>query len=156
MRANHWRISWMIFWLKMRISELEVPASHLLIKGQPKETFTSYAPKLSDALEKYCRLKGAARVVQIFITAKRSIGYVIEHSRHRPFDAYSTADATSLKDWLIDDNLRPHQSNVSSPPFVQPLISPFIKMAWRLPMNSPKHIYFLKRDLNVHQYHLET
>ena len=43
------------FWLKIRISELEVPASHLLIKGQPKETFTSYAPKLSEALERYCR-----------------------------------------------------------------------------------------------------
>ena len=40
------------FWLKMRISELEVPVSHLLIKSQPRETFTSYAPKLSDALGK--------------------------------------------------------------------------------------------------------
>ena len=49
------------FWLKIRISELEVQASHLLIKGQPKETFTSYASKLSDALKKYCRLKGAGR-----------------------------------------------------------------------------------------------
>ena len=53
------------FWLKMRISELEIPASHLLKKGQPKETFTSYAPKLSDALEKYCRLKGVGRAKAI-------------------------------------------------------------------------------------------
>ena len=102
MRANHRQISWMIFWLKMRISELEVPASHLLIKGQPQETFTLYAPKLSDALEKYRRLKGAGRAEQIFTAAKRNIGDVVEHSRHRPLDAYSTADAASLINWLIE------------------------------------------------------
>ena len=49
------------FWLKIRISELEVPASNLLIKGRPKETFTSYVPTLSDTLEKYCRLKGVGK-----------------------------------------------------------------------------------------------
>ena len=46
------------FWLKMRVSNIDIPASHLLIKGQPAESFTSYAPNLTDALEKYCRLKG--------------------------------------------------------------------------------------------------
>ena len=38
------------FWLYMRIANIDVPAANLLIKGQPKESFTSYAPKLSDAL----------------------------------------------------------------------------------------------------------
>ena len=47
------------FWFKMRLAELDVPASHLLIKGTPNEAFTSYAPKLSEALSKYCSLKGA-------------------------------------------------------------------------------------------------
>ena len=93
------------FWLKMRISELEVPASHLLIKGQRTETFTSYAPKLSDALEKYCRLKGVGRAEQFFTAAKRNIGYVIEYLGDRPLDAYSTADAASLRDWLIERQL---------------------------------------------------
>ena len=32
------------FWLQMRISNMDVPAANLLIKGQPKETFTSCAP----------------------------------------------------------------------------------------------------------------
>ena len=47
------------FWLQIRISELEAPASHLLIKGQSKESVTLYAPKVFDVLEKYFRLKGA-------------------------------------------------------------------------------------------------
>ena len=49
------------FWLQMRIAEMDVPASNLLIRNKPKEAFTSFAPKLSDALEKYCRLKGTDR-----------------------------------------------------------------------------------------------
>ena len=67
------------FWLQIRISQLEAPASHLLIKDQPKESFTSYAPKLSDALKKYCRLMGAGRGKQFYAAAIRNIGYVIEH-----------------------------------------------------------------------------
>ena len=39
------------FWLQMRISNMDVPAANLLTKGQPKESFISCAPKLSDALE---------------------------------------------------------------------------------------------------------
>ena len=84
------------FWMKIRISELELPASHLLIKGQPEETFTSYAPTLSDALDKYCRLKGVGKFEQFFTAANRNIGYVIEHLGNRPLDAYSTADAASF------------------------------------------------------------
>jgi hypothetical protein len=49
------------FWLQLRISELDVPASHLLVKGKPKEAFSSYAPKLSEALGQYCSLKGQER-----------------------------------------------------------------------------------------------
>ena len=49
------------FWLQMRLSQLDVPASDRLVKQQPIQTFTSSAPKLSDALTKYCELKGADR-----------------------------------------------------------------------------------------------
>ena len=49
------------FWLKKCVSNIDVPTSHLLIKGQPAESFTSYAPNPSDALKIYCRLKGIGR-----------------------------------------------------------------------------------------------
>jgi len=38
-----------------------IPASSLLIRGWPIKAFKSCGPKLSDALEKYCRLKGVDR-----------------------------------------------------------------------------------------------
>ena len=41
------------FWLHMRIANMDVPAANLLVKGQPKESFTSYASSLSDALATY-------------------------------------------------------------------------------------------------------
>ena len=71
-------------WLQMRISQMEVPAADLLITRQPTETFTSFAPKLSDALNTYCRLKGTGRHKQFFATAKRNVGSVIEKLGDRP------------------------------------------------------------------------
>ena len=93
------------FWMQIRLSGLDVPASHLLVKGQPKETFTSYAPKLSEALLKYCSLKGTDRTALFFNSGKRNIGYVIEHLGDRPIDTYSSADAASFRDWLIKRGL---------------------------------------------------
>ena len=74
------------FWLNIRTSELEVPASRFLIKGQPKESFTSYVLKLSHALEKYYRLKDVGSCKQFYVAANRNIGYVIEHLGDRPLD----------------------------------------------------------------------
>jgi integrase len=93
------------FWLQMRIADMDVPASHLLVRGKPKDAFTSYASLLSDALTTYCSLKGADRTALFFTAAKRNVGYVLEHLGDRPIDTYSSADAASFRDWLIDRGL---------------------------------------------------
>ena len=93
------------FWLQMRISDMDVPASHLLVKSKPKDAFTSYASSLSDALATYCSLKGADRTALFFTAAKRNVGYVLEHLGDRPIDTYSSADAASFRNWLIDRGL---------------------------------------------------
>ena len=93
------------FWLQLRISELDVPASHLLVKGKPKEAFTSYAPKLSEALGQYCSLKGQGRAALFFNSGKRNVGYVMDHLGDRPIDTYSSADAASFRDSLIGRGL---------------------------------------------------
>ena len=93
------------FWLQMRVREMDVPASSLLIRKKPAEAFTSCAPKLSDALEKYCRLKGGGRAELFFRSSFRNIGYVIEHLGDRPLDAYSSSDAASFRDWLVGRGL---------------------------------------------------
>ena len=40
---------------------MDVPASHLLVKGKPKDAFTSISSTLSDALATYFSLKGTDR-----------------------------------------------------------------------------------------------
>jgi len=84
----------------MRTSNMDVTAANLLIKGQPKETFTSCVLKLSDASEKYCRLKGKDRGEQFFKVAHRNIGYVIQKLGDRPLDTYSSSEAAALRAWL--------------------------------------------------------
>ena len=93
------------FWLQMRVANMDVPASDKLTKQQPKEAFTSSAPKLSDALMKYCALKGADKGKLFFTVADRNVGYVIEFLGDRPLDAYSSLDAAKFRDWLIDRSL---------------------------------------------------
>lgn len=93
------------FWLQMRLSHLDVPASDRLVKQQPKEAFTSSAPKLSDALTKYCALKGVDKGKLFFTVAHRNVGYVVECLGDRPLDAYSSSDAAKFRNWLIDRSL---------------------------------------------------
>ena len=93
------------FWLQMRLSHLDVPASERLVKQQPVGSFTSSAPKLSDALIKYCALKGADKGKLFFTVADRNVGYVIECLGDRTLDAYCSSDAAKFRDWLIDRSL---------------------------------------------------
>ena len=93
------------FWLQMRMAEIDVPASKLLVKGKPKEVFTSSTIKLSDALVAYFDLKGQGRPANFYKAATRNIGYVIDHLGDRPLDTYSSSDAASFRDWLIDRGL---------------------------------------------------
>ena len=97
------------FWLQMRLADMDVPASHLLVKGKPKDAFTSFSSTLSDALATYFSLKGTDRTALFFTSAKRNVGYVLEHLGDRPIDTYSSADAASFRDWLIARDL-----NISS------------------------------------------
>ena len=74
------------FWLQMRLSSMEVPGSNLLVKNQTKESFTSSALKLSDALEMYFSLKGNNKTANFFTAARRNVGYVIEHLGDKPLE----------------------------------------------------------------------
>ena len=93
------------FWMQLRLSVIDVPASHLLVKGKPKESYVSYAPKLSECLMQYCGLKGGGRTALFFTSAKRNIGYVIELLGDHPVDSYTSADAASFRDFLTKRGL---------------------------------------------------
>ena len=94
------------YWMKLRLSEMTVPAAHLLVNGRSSESFLSKHPKLSEAMERYMRLKGVGRSKTFFAAANRNIGYVTKQFGDRPIDAYSSADAANLRDHLVARGLR--------------------------------------------------
>ena len=86
------------FWLQMRLTDIDILTSHLLLRGKRKDAYTSYTSSLSDAIATYCSLKGIDRKALFFTSVKRNIGYVLEHLGDRPIDTYSSADAASSRD----------------------------------------------------------
>ena len=93
------------FWLQLRVANMDIPAAHKLTIQQPLKVVNSYAPKLSDALERYFRLKGVNRSELFFTAAHRNVGYVIESLGDRSIDTYMSSDAAKFRDWLIDKGL---------------------------------------------------
>ena len=93
------------FWLQLRVANMDIPAADKLTTQQPLKVVKSYAPTLSNALEKYCRLKGGNKSELFFTAAHRNVGYVIERLGDRSIDTYSSSDAARFRDWLIDKGL---------------------------------------------------
>ena len=92
------------YWLSLRLSSMPLPGQHL-IKDRPRDYFGSDSPLLTDALAKYLALKGKGKDKTFVRGANRNINYVIEHLGDRPIDAYTSAEAASLRDQLIDRGL---------------------------------------------------
>ena len=92
------------YWLNLRLSTLDLPASHLL-KSIPKVISNSNAPTLIESLEVYLRLKGVGRSEYFNTTARRNIDYVIKCLGCRPIDQYTSADAAKYRDWLVEKGL---------------------------------------------------
>ena len=66
------------FWLQMRVANMNVPASDKLVEQGTSKALISSAPTLSNALDKYCTLKGNNKSELFFVVSKRNISYVIE------------------------------------------------------------------------------
>ena len=88
--------------LSLRLSKIDVPAVHLL---RDKPMTTSTTQTLSEALELYLRLKGSGKDKVFRRGADRNIGTVIQVLGDRPLDEYSSADAASYRDYLLNKGL---------------------------------------------------
>ena len=91
------------YWLGLRLQRTDVPAAHLLVV--PKAQLDSVFPTLADALELYLAVKGQSKGKLFFSHARRNISYVIACLGSRPLDCYSSADAATFTQWLIDKKL---------------------------------------------------
>ena len=96
------------YWLSLRLSQLDIPALHLL-RDRPLSLSQSSCETLSEALELYLRLKGVGKDKVFHRGAERNIHSVIELLGDRPLDEYSSSDAASLRKALPLT-----QSNVTS------------------------------------------
>jgi len=91
------------YWSSVRLHRVDIPAAHLLINAgsnKPSDLAT-----IEDALDIYFKLKGSSRDKTFDSAGRRNIGYVVECLGCRALDNYSTAGASSFRDWLIGKGL---------------------------------------------------
>ena len=92
------------YWLSLRLSQLDIPALHLL-RNRPLTPSQSSCETLSEALGLYLRLKGVGKDKVFHRGAERNVQSVIELLGDRPLDEYSSSDAASYRDYLLKKGL---------------------------------------------------
>ena len=90
------------YWLSLRLSAMDVPASHLLVVNSD---YQSNVITLSQAKQAYIKLKGEGRSKTFFTSAERNTNYVISCLGDRPIDQYTTTDGGLFRDWLKEKSL---------------------------------------------------
>jgi len=92
------------YWLSLRLSQLDIPALHLL-RDRPLKPSQSSCETLSEALELYLRLKGVGRNKTFHRGAERNVQSVIDVLGDRPLDEYVSSDAAAYRDYLLKKGL---------------------------------------------------
>ena len=88
------------YWLKLRIKDLDVPASHLLNESL---SVTAGMPTVEDAMNLYLDLKGVGRGELFFRAARRNVRYLVTALGLKTLDKYTTTDASRLREWLLKE-----------------------------------------------------
>ena len=87
------------YWINLRLREPEIPTTHLL-RSIPSKNINSMLPTIDYALELYLKVKGGRKKNTFFTHSKRTIAYLKQFLDSRLLNQYSTADATTFRDWL--------------------------------------------------------
>ena len=87
------------YWLKLRLSEMDIPAGHLLVANA--EGSNTGVLTISEARDLYVKLKSAGRSESFSAAAQRYCSYVIKCLGDRSLDQYTSADGGKFRDWLI-------------------------------------------------------
>ena len=91
------------YWTSLRIANRDIPAMQFLLNRSGNNS--SNAPKISEALEMYLKLKGKDKDKTFFRGAKRNINYVINYIGDYPIDLYESKDASKFRDFLLEKGL---------------------------------------------------
>ena len=92
------------YWLSLRLSQLDIPALHL-VRDKPLTLSQSSFETLSEALELYLRLKGIGKDKPFRRGAERNVQSVIDVLGDRPLDEYASSDAAAYRDYLLKKGL---------------------------------------------------
>ena len=92
------------YWLGLRLKQIDVPASHLLVSGATIN-LESNLPTIDEALETYLNIKGRGKSDLFFSHTRRSIKYLKDSLGCRSLDQYTSADAAQLRDWFTKRGL---------------------------------------------------
>ena len=92
------------YWLSLRMARMDIPALHL-VKSGVSTVVGSACVSLSEALELYVRLKGSNKGKTFHRGAERNIEAVLAMFGDRPLDGYTSADAASFRDYLLERGL---------------------------------------------------
>jgi len=88
------------YWLKLRIKDLDVPASLLLNESL---SVTAGMPTIEDALNLYLDIKGVGRSESFLRAARRNVRYLVTALGLKTLDKYTTTDASRLREWLLTE-----------------------------------------------------
>jgi integrase len=86
------------------MARMDIPALHL-VKSSVSSGVGSACVSLSEALELYVRLKASNKSKTFHRGAERNIEAVIAMFGDRPLDGYTSADAASFRDYLLERGL---------------------------------------------------
>lgn len=103
MAANQLSTKLDAYWFSLRLTEIDVPRSDLLIESGSN---TSNLPTIIDALEQYLLVKGKTRSNTFSNGARRNIRCLTDHSGIRSLDQYRSSDAAALRDHLLEKGLQ--------------------------------------------------
>ena len=92
------------YWFNLRFKNTEIPLENLLVNTDQTKSET-FAPKLSDALEIYFKLKGHGKGEIFFRASKRAIKDTINLLKDRPINNYTTIDAARFRDHMFERKL---------------------------------------------------
>lgn len=92
------------YWFNLRLNSAGIPFKNLISKVDPIQSLT-HAPKLSEALEIYFKLKGHGKGEIFFRASKRAIKDTIDLLKDRPIDHYTSIEAAKFRDNLFERKL---------------------------------------------------
>jgi len=91
------------YWLKLRLSEMNIPAGHLLVSNTDRSN--SGVLTITEARDLYIKLKSSGRPESFAAGAHRYSSYVVKCLGDRSLDEYTSADGGKFRDWLINKGM---------------------------------------------------